>query len=167
MAGTIQNAFELVCKLFCQQPYYFPSLEVDEHCRFDFIAVYDSPSTTSGLIGQVCGRVKPTFESSSNSLTVVLSTDYANSYRGFSASYSSIYAENVNTSKSCSLAIWSSHEDCVRRNCSFILVLGMAIPVGKPETCSKGYARLTYTLENIHSLKLENQFCSLLRARGS
>ncbi|XP_024411108.2 CUB and zona pellucida-like domain-containing protein 1 [Desmodus rotundus] len=72
-------------------------LEVDEHCRFDFIAVYDGPSTTSGLIGQVCGRVKPTFESSSNSLTVVLSTDYANSYRGFSASYSSIYAENVNT----------------------------------------------------------------------
>ncbi|XP_028366997.1 CUB and zona pellucida-like domain-containing protein 1 [Phyllostomus discolor] len=72
-------------------------LEVDEHCRFDFVAVYDGPSTTSGLIGQVCGRVRPTFESSSNSLTVVLSTDYANSYRGFSASYSSIYAENVNT----------------------------------------------------------------------
>ncbi|XP_037015006.2 CUB and zona pellucida-like domain-containing protein 1 [Artibeus jamaicensis] len=72
-------------------------LEVDKNCRFDFVAVYDGPSTTSGLIGQVCGRVKPSFESSSNSLTVVLSTDYANSYRGFSASYASIYAENVNT----------------------------------------------------------------------
>ncbi|XP_036907188.1 CUB and zona pellucida-like domain-containing protein 1 [Sturnira hondurensis] len=72
-------------------------LEVDENCRFDFIAVYDGPSATSGLIGQVCGRVKPTFESSSNLLTIVLSTDYANSYRGFSASYASIYAENVNT----------------------------------------------------------------------
>ncbi|XP_008569337.1 PREDICTED: CUB and zona pellucida-like domain-containing protein 1 [Galeopterus variegatus] len=72
-------------------------LEIDDHCRFDFIAVYDGPSTNSGLIGQVCGLVTPTFESSSDSLTVVLSTDYANSYRGFSASYTSIYAEDINT----------------------------------------------------------------------
>ncbi|KAM5243517.1 CUB and zona pellucida-like domain-containing protein 1 [Hipposideros larvatus] len=78
-------------------------LELDEQCRFDFVAVYDGSSTTSGLLGQVCGRVKPTFESSSDSLTVVLSTDYANSYRGFSASYTSIYAENINTtSLTCS-----------------------------------------------------------------
>ncbi|XP_069316763.1 CUB and zona pellucida-like domain-containing protein 1 [Eulemur rufifrons] len=78
-------------------------LEIDKHCRFDFVAVYDGSSTTSGLIGKVCGRVTPTFESSSDSLTVVLSTDYANSYRGFSASYTSIYAENVNTtSLTCS-----------------------------------------------------------------
>ncbi|XP_012497847.1 PREDICTED: CUB and zona pellucida-like domain-containing protein 1 [Propithecus coquereli] len=78
-------------------------LEVDDHCRFDFVAVYDGSSTSSGLIGKVCGRVAPTFESSSDSLTVVLSTDYANSYRGFSASYTSIYAENINTtSLTCS-----------------------------------------------------------------
>nr|KAF6456922.1 hypothetical protein HJG63_011554 [Rousettus aegyptiacus] len=78
-------------------------LEVDEQCRFDFVAVYDGSSTTSGLIGQVCGRVRPTFESSSDSLTVVLSTDYANSYRGFSASYTSIYTDTVNTtSLTCS-----------------------------------------------------------------
>ncbi|XP_021109137.1 CUB and zona pellucida-like domain-containing protein 1 [Heterocephalus glaber] len=72
-------------------------LEIDDHCRFDFIAIYDGSSTKTGLMGQVCGRVTPTFESSSDSLTVVLSTDYANSYRGFSASYTSIYAENINT----------------------------------------------------------------------
>ncbi|XP_032004072.1 CUB and zona pellucida-like domain-containing protein 1 [Hylobates moloch] len=78
-------------------------LEVDQQCKFDFLAIYDGPSTNSGLIGQVCGLVTPTFESSSNSLTVVLSTDYANSYRGFSASYTSIYAENINTtSLTCS-----------------------------------------------------------------
>ncbi|CAO2583598.1 CUB and zona pellucida-like domain-containing protein 1 [Lemmus lemmus] len=77
-------------------------LELDDHCRFDFIALYDGPSTTSGLLQQLCGRSKPTFESSSNSMTVVLSTDYANSYRGFSASYTSIYTEDVNTtSLSC------------------------------------------------------------------
>ncbi|XP_051002962.1 CUB and zona pellucida-like domain-containing protein 1 [Acomys russatus] len=78
-------------------------LEMDEHCRFDFIALYDGPSTTSGLLKQLCGRGQPTFESSSNSMTLVLSTDYANSYRGFSASYTSIYTEDVNTtSLSCS-----------------------------------------------------------------
>ncbi|XP_078291052.1 CUB and zona pellucida-like domain-containing protein 1 [Panthera onca] len=78
-------------------------IEVDEYCRFDFIAVYDGSSTTSGLLRQVCGYVKPTFESSSDSLTVVLSTDYANSYRGFTASYTSVYAGNVNTtSLTCS-----------------------------------------------------------------
>ncbi|XP_021515861.1 CUB and zona pellucida-like domain-containing protein 1 [Meriones unguiculatus] len=77
-------------------------LEMDEHCRFDFIALYDGPSTTSGLLKQLCGRGQPTFESSSDSMTVVLSTDYANSYRGFSASYTSVYIEDVNTtSLSC------------------------------------------------------------------
>ncbi|XP_004681025.1 PREDICTED: CUB and zona pellucida-like domain-containing protein 1 [Condylura cristata] len=78
-------------------------LEVDKDCRFDFVAVYDGASTSSGLVGKVCGTTAPTFESSSNSLTVVLSTDYANSYRGFSASYTSLYAENINTtSLTCS-----------------------------------------------------------------
>ncbi|XP_042557327.1 CUB and zona pellucida-like domain-containing protein 1 isoform X1 [Dipodomys spectabilis] len=72
-------------------------LEVDDKCRFDFVAIYDGSSTNAGLIGQVCGRGTPTFESSSDSLTVVLSTDYANSYRGFSASYTSVYTENINT----------------------------------------------------------------------
>ncbi|XP_051837558.1 CUB and zona pellucida-like domain-containing protein 1 [Antechinus flavipes] len=77
-------------------------LEIDDNCRFDFIAVYDGPSTNSGLLAQVCGRIAPTFQSSSNTLTVVLSTDYANSYRGFSASYTPIYEKEVNTSLSCS-----------------------------------------------------------------
>ncbi|KAM5271853.1 CUB and zona pellucida-like domain-containing protein 1 [Ctenodactylus gundi] len=72
-------------------------LETDNNCRFDFIAIYDGSSTKSGLIGQVCGLGTPTLESSSNTLTVVLSTDYANSYRGFSASYNSVYTEDVNT----------------------------------------------------------------------
>ncbi|CAO2583020.1 CUB and zona pellucida-like domain-containing protein 1, partial [Lemmus lemmus] len=62
-------------------------LEVDDHCPFDFIALYDGPSTTSGLLQQLCGHMQPTFESSSNAMTVVLSTYYANSYSGFSASY--------------------------------------------------------------------------------
>ncbi|XP_074963580.1 CUB and zona pellucida-like domain-containing protein 1 [Phalacrocorax aristotelis] len=64
-------------------------LELDQNCQLDFTAVYDSVTTNTGLIGKVCGRSHPTFESSSNVMTVVLSTDYANSYRGFSAQYTS------------------------------------------------------------------------------
>ncbi|NXJ83977.1 CUZD1 protein, partial [Trogon melanurus] len=65
-------------------------LELDQNCQFDFTAIYDGLTTNTGLIGKVCGRVQPTFESSSNVMTVVLSTDYANSYRGFSARYTSV-----------------------------------------------------------------------------
>ncbi|NXN73997.1 CUZD1 protein, partial [Himantopus himantopus] len=65
-------------------------LELDRNCQFDFTAVYDGLTTNTGLIGKVCGRTQPTFESSSNVMTVVLFTDYANSYRGFSAQYTSV-----------------------------------------------------------------------------
>lgn len=80
--------------------------------------MYDGSSTNSGLIDKVCGRGKPTFESSTGSLTVVLSTDYANSYWGFSASYTSVYTEDVNTSKSYSVLLECLEpvDDCVRRN---------------------------------------------------
>ncbi|NWR76383.1 CUZD1 protein, partial [Centropus unirufus] len=64
-------------------------LELDQNCRFDFTAVYNGLTTNTSLIGKVCGLAQPTFDSSSNAMTVVLSTDYANSYRGFSARYSS------------------------------------------------------------------------------
>uniref|UniRef100_A0A669PP52 CUB and zona pellucida like domains 1 n=1 Tax=Phasianus colchicus TaxID=9054 RepID=A0A669PP52_PHACC len=73
-------------------------LELDQNCQFDFLAVYDGPTTNTGLIGKVCGVSRPTFESSSNVMTVVLSTDYANSYRGFSARYTSV----LPTSLTCS-----------------------------------------------------------------
>ncbi|NXC36956.1 CUZD1 protein, partial [Campylorhamphus procurvoides] len=65
-------------------------LELDQNCQLDFTAVYDGPTTATGLLGKVCGRAQPTFESSSNVMTVVLATDYSSSYRGFSAQYSSV-----------------------------------------------------------------------------
>ncbi|NWW61421.1 CUZD1 protein, partial [Ifrita kowaldi] len=65
-------------------------LELDRNCQLDFTAVYDGSTTNSGLLGKVCGRAQPTFESSSNVMTVVLSTDDTSSYRGFSAQYSSV-----------------------------------------------------------------------------
>ncbi|NXS94144.1 CUZD1 protein, partial [Jacana jacana] len=65
-------------------------LELDRNCQFDFIAVYDGLTTNTSLIGKACGRAQPKFESSSNVMTVVLFTDYTNSYKGFSAQYSSV-----------------------------------------------------------------------------
>ncbi|NXP07824.1 CUZD1 protein, partial [Thinocorus orbignyianus] len=65
-------------------------LELDRNCQFDFTAVYDGLATNTSLIGKVCGRSQPKFESSSNVMTVVLFTDYANSYKGFSAQYTSV-----------------------------------------------------------------------------
>lgn len=109
------------------------SLEIDQHCRFDFIAVYDGSSTNSGLLGQVCGRGTPTFESSSDSLTVVLSTDYANSYRGFSAFYTSLYAENVNTSKSRFMFLgYSAYIETAPKFSAYLWLLlrGAVIPTG-------------------------------------
>ncbi|XP_063163887.1 CUB and zona pellucida-like domain-containing protein 1 [Candoia aspera] len=77
-------------------------LEMDVNCRYDFLAIYDGPTASFPLIKKACGRVAPTFESSSNAMTIVMSTDYANSYRGFSAHYTSIPITEANTSLSCS-----------------------------------------------------------------
>ncbi|XP_041317064.1 CUB and zona pellucida-like domain-containing protein 1 [Pyrgilauda ruficollis] len=80
-------------------------LELDRNCQLDFTAVYDGPTTDSGLLGKVCGRAQPTFESASNMMTVVLSTDDTNSYRGFSAQYSTAPLPGPmepNTSLTCS-----------------------------------------------------------------
>ncbi|KAM4702806.1 CUB and zona pellucida-like domain-containing protein 1 [Rhinophrynus dorsalis] len=76
-------------------------LELDPLCRFDFIAVYDGPSTSSPLLDVLCGRTTAKVESSSSSVTLMLSTDYANSYYGFSADYVALPKSNT-SALSCS-----------------------------------------------------------------
>ncbi|KAG8435660.1 hypothetical protein GDO86_013547 [Hymenochirus boettgeri] len=75
-------------------------VEIDPLCRFDFIAVYDGPSTSAPLLDILCGRTTATLETSSNSVTLMLSTDYANSYFGFSTSYTALPSSNT-SSLSC------------------------------------------------------------------
>ncbi|XP_068807612.1 CUB and zona pellucida-like domain-containing protein 1 [Struthio camelus] len=111
-------------------------LELDKNCQFDFVAIYDGPTTNSGLIGKVCGRSQPTFESSSNVMTIVLATDYANSYRGFSAQYTSI-------------ALPSSAEPKTSLTCSSE---GMKIVLSKSYLDSLGY--------NETHLQLNDPSCS-------
>uniref|UniRef100_A0A8C5R4Y2 CUB and zona pellucida-like domain-containing protein 1 n=1 Tax=Leptobrachium leishanense TaxID=445787 RepID=A0A8C5R4Y2_9ANUR len=69
-------------------------LEIDLACRFDFLALYDGPTTDSPLINVLCGRTVATLETSSNILTLVLSTDYANSYFGFNVNYLALPRSN-------------------------------------------------------------------------
>ncbi|KAL8187234.1 UNVERIFIED_CONTAM: hypothetical protein K2H54_040679 [Gekko kuhli] len=89
---------------------------MDENCRFDFVAIYDGATTNSGLVKQVCGLIKPTFESSSNFMTLVLSTDYANSYRGFSAHYTSISIPTPQPNNMITVTLSKSYLDSLGYN---------------------------------------------------
>ncbi|KAM8923945.1 CUB and zona pellucida-like domain-containing protein 1 [Pelodytes ibericus] len=93
-------------------------LEMDPACRFDFIALYDGPSTSSPLLDVLCGRTVAQVETTSNSLTLVLSTDYANSYFGFSVNYVALPKSNT-SALSC-----SGDEFTVVINPSYISSLG-------------------------------------------
>ncbi|MEE6486589.1 hypothetical protein FKM82_014638 [Ascaphus truei] len=93
-------------------------VEIDPLCRFDFIALYDGPTTSSPLLDVLCGRTTAQVETSSNSLTLMLSTDYANSYFGFSVDYVALPKSNT-SSLSC-----SDNEMTVIINPAYIASLG-------------------------------------------
>ncbi|XP_040293008.1 CUB and zona pellucida-like domain-containing protein 1 isoform X1 [Bufo bufo] len=76
-------------------------VEVDALCRFDLIAVYDGPDTNAPLLDVLCGRRTAELQTTSNSLTLLFSADYANSYFGFSVKYSAL-PESSDSSMSCS-----------------------------------------------------------------
>ncbi|XP_063819374.1 CUB and zona pellucida-like domain-containing protein 1 [Pseudophryne corroboree] len=76
-------------------------IEPDAACRFDFIAVYDGPDTDSPILDVLCGRIQKELQTSSNYLTLLFSADYANSYFGFSATYTAL-PQNDNSALSCS-----------------------------------------------------------------
>nr|DBA15034.1 TPA: hypothetical protein GDO54_004296 [Pyxicephalus adspersus] len=75
-------------------------VEPDVACRFDFVAVFDGPTTNSPLKDVLCGRTVGEVETSSNAFTLVFSADYANNYFGFSVDY--IATPKANSSLSCS-----------------------------------------------------------------
>ncbi|MGH0166120.1 UNVERIFIED_CONTAM: hypothetical protein FKN15_050281 [Acipenser sinensis] len=57
-------------------------------CGYDYVRVYDGPSTSSPQIGNVCQADNETFDSSSNTMTVVFTSDHSVTGAGFTASYS-------------------------------------------------------------------------------
>ncbi|XP_048465149.1 deleted in malignant brain tumors 1 protein [Rhincodon typus] len=65
----------------------YVDLEVSSNCRYDYIAIYDGPSTNSVLLAKFCSGSDQTFTSTSNSMTVYFKTDSSVTRQGFSASY--------------------------------------------------------------------------------
>lgn len=57
-------------------------------CGCDAVRVYDGPSTSSPLLGTVCGHDNKIFHSSSHTLTVVLSSNDSVTRAGFIARWS-------------------------------------------------------------------------------
>ncbi|XP_067092932.1 CUB and zona pellucida-like domain-containing protein 1 isoform X1 [Osmerus mordax] len=70
----------------------FTSLELENCCNCDYVAVYDGPSVHSRLLGKLCSGGNTTldaFHSSSSYLTVVFRSDNSVVSRGFEAQFSS------------------------------------------------------------------------------
>ncbi|XP_023147359.1 deleted in malignant brain tumors 1 protein-like [Amphiprion ocellaris] len=63
------------------------NIESAPNCVYDAISVYDGPSTGSRLLGKICGTQRPTFYSTTASLTVQFKTDSIITRSGFEASY--------------------------------------------------------------------------------
>ncbi|XP_024431584.2 cubilin [Desmodus rotundus] len=63
-------------------------LEHHPNCTLDFLAVYDGPSSSSHLLGQLCGNEKPpVIRSSGDSMFLKLRTDEGQQGGGFLAKY--------------------------------------------------------------------------------
>ncbi|XP_046885840.1 deleted in malignant brain tumors 1 protein-like [Hypomesus transpacificus] len=70
----------------------FTSLELENCCNCDYVAVYDGPSVNSRPLGKLCSGGNTTldaFHSSSSYLTVVFRSDRSVVSRGFQAQFSS------------------------------------------------------------------------------
>uniref|UniRef100_A0A674K0C7 CUB and zona pellucida like domains 1 n=1 Tax=Terrapene triunguis TaxID=2587831 RepID=A0A674K0C7_9SAUR len=77
-------------------------LEFSYNCAYDFVEVYDGPLNTSPLLGRICDGSNYTFTSSSNTMTVLFSSDFSYTRSGFSAYYDSFPEKNNDTALSCS-----------------------------------------------------------------
>ncbi|XP_053489632.1 deleted in malignant brain tumors 1 protein-like [Ictalurus furcatus] len=95
-------------------------IELCTNCDCDAVYVYDGPSTSSPLLGTLCGHGRKTFSSSRNTLTVVFSSDSSFNGRGFIAHW------NFTDSPSCryncgnNLSVCSCTSDCQdNRNCCY------------------------------------------------
>ncbi|XP_069095273.1 deleted in malignant brain tumors 1 protein-like isoform X3 [Pleurodeles waltl] len=68
-------------------------LEPSNNCVYDYIEVYDGPLYTSPLLKRICLSSSYSFTSSSNSMTVLFSSDGSTTYSGFRGFYSAIEPE--------------------------------------------------------------------------
>ncbi|RXM30994.1 Serine protease HTRA1B [Acipenser ruthenus] len=94
------------------------SLTTTLECRYDYVRVYDGPSTSSPQIGDVCQADYETFNSSSNTMTVVFTSDHSVTGTGFTASYS--YYATTMAPGSCRGNCYGSAGNCsCSSNCAY------------------------------------------------
>uniref|UniRef100_A0A8C0HD91 CUB domain-containing protein n=1 Tax=Chelonoidis abingdonii TaxID=106734 RepID=A0A8C0HD91_CHEAB len=78
---------------------YPVNVQFSYNCAYDFVEVYDGPLNTSPLLGRICDGSNYTFTSSSNTMTVLFSSDFSYTRSGFSAYYDSFPEKNNDTGK--------------------------------------------------------------------
>lgn len=75
--------------------FQFSLLALENHCNFDYVAVYDGSNTTDNEIGMFCGPpVPPVFKSTSSNATIKFVTDSSVENTGFKLLYRSTFGEN-------------------------------------------------------------------------
>uniref|UniRef100_H3D752 CUB and zona pellucida-like domains 1, tandem duplicate 2 n=1 Tax=Tetraodon nigroviridis TaxID=99883 RepID=H3D752_TETNG len=78
----------------------YVNIEYHSSCGYDAVYVYDGYSSSSRLLGRLCGSQRATFYSTGAYLTVYFSSNYIGTYQGFRANYQvvSIKSSNINNS---------------------------------------------------------------------
>ncbi|XP_021476232.2 cubilin [Oncorhynchus mykiss] len=69
----------------------FTDLDIELHstCQWDHVAIYDGPSISAPLLGQVCGQTRPApITSTQNTIFVRFRSDASLNHRGFAATFS-------------------------------------------------------------------------------
>ncbi|XP_027695577.1 deleted in malignant brain tumors 1 protein [Vombatus ursinus] len=65
----------------------FENVQLEEHCNFDYIQIYDGPYQTSPLITRICNGGRGSFTSTSNFMSIQFISDFSVTRKGFLAQY--------------------------------------------------------------------------------
>lgn len=72
------------------------NLEKSMMCKYDFLKIYDGPTSDSRLVGTFCGINHPkTYTSSTNNLFILFKTDHTTGLDGFKITYESVCLHTV------------------------------------------------------------------------
>ncbi|XP_039746472.1 cubilin [Pararge aegeria] len=72
------------------------NLERSLTCKYDFLKIYDGPTSDSPLVGKFCGITHPkTYTSSTNKLFILFRTDHTVASDGFKITFESVCLQNI------------------------------------------------------------------------
>ncbi|CAH2083519.1 unnamed protein product [Euphydryas editha] len=71
-------------------------LERSFRCKYDYLKIYDGPSSDSRLVGRFCGTNHPkSYTSNSNHLFIIFKSDHSTASEGFKITYESICSKTI------------------------------------------------------------------------